>query len=255
MNELREQIHALLREGRTEAALDVLLQGAKTRYENLYDEAILLRARWEKIERDNNQNLLSPEDAMRQTNRVNADLLALLDNVGADQTAYAAPVRPQNWRMAAILVGMLLLATAIFFWWKKPAGAVAGVSENPAAAAAAVDFPKGKAVTVVESGEEVRYEIIEAIVDKVNGDEQRLTVRLLCAPMLSPRRGMNFWSANFRFEPAGKPALAPANNLNLIAESHASTEGEVQFVLPAGVRGGKLWMKYLQKEADLELTW
>lgn len=254
MNQPREQIQGLLSEGQTEAAIDALLQWTKTHYTTLHDQIILLRARWGKIQHDSLHDLISPEDAARQTNQVNAALLALLNEAEGREPAAAFPMaaRRPRWLLPVLFGAVLLVGLAAFFWIKQSKPGDAIPAEKPSAA---VKLPEGNALTIVENGEEVRYEILEATLDKVNGNDQRLTLRLLCSPMLSPRRGMNFWSANFRFEPAGSPAVAPANNLNLIAESHASTEGEVQFVLPAGVRGGKIWMKYSSKEAALEVAW
>ena len=132
---------------------------------------------------------------------------------------------------------------------------MATLKKKEAISTGGVHFPDGKRITLVENSEEVTYEILDARVERLSSAQNRLSLRLLCSPMLSPRRAINFWSASFRFLPEGGSALAPSNDLNLLAESHASTEGDVQFVLPAAVTGGQLQIRFITKEDQLGLTW
>ncbi len=253
MTNLPEQIRSLLVADQTEAAIDALMNWAKTNYEGVYDQCILLRSRWEKIEQEANLGMISREEAMRQTTQVNAGLLAMVSDIehghpSADRSA----VKRNPWPIIALVAGVLILGGFALGWFKWPFG---GAEKKEASSGSAVRFPDGKSLTLVENNEEVTYEVLEARVERLSSSQNRLNLRLLCSPMLSPRRAINFWSASFRFLPEGGTALAPSNDLNLLAESHASTEGDVQFVLPASVTGGQLQIKYIGKEDKLGLSW
>lgn len=256
MPSLPEQIRTLLTEDRTEAAIDALLDWAKASYATLYDQVVLLRARWEKIEQESNLGLISREEAMRQTSQVNVALLHLLGDLERRPAAPAFLAAPSDTRsrwLPILFGGLVLVGVAAFFWARQTDPAVYAPAEK--LAPPTVRFPQGESMTLVENGEEVSYKILEAQLEKLSAGEQRLSLRLLCSPMLTPRRSLNFWAANFRFVSAGQPPVAPSNNLNLVAESHASTEGDVQFVLPVAVRGGELRIKFNEKELPLEISW
>lgn len=254
MNNTLEQVRSLLVADQTEAAIDALMTWTKVNYTSVYDQCILLRSRWEKIEQDTNLGLISREDALRETMQVNAGLLAMVSDIEQGRTT--APLYPSkrfSWPVVALVAVLLILGAFALGWSRWPFGAA---ENKEASSTGAVTFPDGKSLTLVENGEEVTYEILEARLEKLGGGQNRLNLRVLCSPMLSPRRGLNFWAASFRFLTDGSASkIAPSNNLNLIAESHASTEGEIQFVLPAEVSGGQLQIKFIYKEGQLGLSW
>lgn len=261
MTDLREQIRSLLADDQTEAAIDTLMQWAKTRYAELYDQCVLLRSRWEKIEEESALGLISREDAMRQTNQVNAGLLALMAGLepakrsaSVDTPSALPPRRRLYLALASLFAGLALLGAYALGWFKFDKKTPEKTETTTAAAT--VRMPDGASVTIVENGQEVTYDVQDARLEKLSAAKNRLSLRLLCSPMLSPRRPMNFWAASFRFHPAdGSAALAPSNDLNLIAESHASTEGQLQFVLPAELSGGTLTIKFVEKEEGIDLNW
>lgn len=257
MTNVPQQIRDLLANDQTEAALDALMRWAKDGYRGLYDQCILLRSRWEKIEEESNLGLISREEAMRQTMQVNAGVLALVSGIeqgkGPAANRPPAPAAWRYWPIVSLIAGALALGGVAFGWFDTPAKAD---EKKEAAAGATVIFPGQKSLTLTENGEEVTYELLDGRLEKLNGTQNRLTLRILCSPMLSPRRPMNFWAASFRFAPAGGAAeAAPSNDLNLLAESHASTEGELQFLLPTTVPGGRLSIKFGQQEGSLEVSW
>lgn len=259
MTELREKIRSLLADNQTEAAIDTLMQWAQNNYGELYDECVLLRSRWEKIEEDSALGLISHEETMRQTNQVNAGLLTLMGGLEpVPKTASVAPTRGKQRRLylalAAMFAAVALLTGYALGWFRPDTNAQTAVETTTAGST--VQLPDGNSVKLIQNSDEVGYQILEARIEKLSPSKNRLNIRLLCSPVLAYRRPINFWTSSFRFVPAdGSPAQAPSNDLNLLAESHASTEGEIQFVLPSGVKGGALKLKYIDTEESLNLKW
>lgn len=262
MTDLRDKIRSLLADNQTETAINTLMEWAQSRYGELYDECVLLRSRWEKIEEESALGLISREEAMRQTNQVNAGLLTLMSGLEpASKPAPGAPARRPRQRLyltlASLFATVALLAGYAMGWLRFGTEVkTSAETTTTTVAGSTVRFPDGKAVKLVQNADEVGYEILDASIERLSASKNRLNIRLLCSPVMSYRRPINFWTSSFRFIPSdGSPAQAPSNDLNLLAESHASTEGEIQFVLPSGVKGGELKLKYVDTEEGLKLNW
>ncbi len=256
MQQLKEQIRDLIMQNETDAAVDALLEWSKSNYLSMYDQCVLLRARLEQIEREANTNLIAPEDAMRQVNQVNAALLNLIADLEMppiEQPISPSVVRttnPNHW-LVPTLVGALLLAigAALYFFFASPATA------TKASAAGKVRFPDGKRVVLVDIGNEVTYEILDALTEALNPQQQRLVLQIRCLPKTAYRQAVNFWGRDFRLEYPELPPLPPSNELNLVVEHGSYQDGRVEFVLPAQARSANLTIQFGSQTARLSLVW
>ena len=261
MEQLKEQIRALIVRDETDEALDALLEWSKSHYLRMYEQCILLRARLEQIERETNTNLISPEESRRQVSQINAALLNLitdLDNLPAPDRsgppATPAPQRQNRW-LVPVLVGGLVVAIGaasyFYFGLPKPLGTDAAVADVPTT----LRFPAGKRVVLVENSDEITYEVLGGRIERLNPEQQRLVLQVRCLPKTAYQRDVNFWSRNFRLECPGLPPLAPSNDLNLLAKHGAHQDGAVEFLLPHPIRLAKLLIQLGTQSTGLPISW
>ncbi len=261
MQQLKEQIRALIMQNETDQAVDTLLAWSKSNYLSIYDQCVLLRARLEQTERESNMNLIAPDDAMRQVNQVNAALLNLISNLETGAVEQSAPTtspgnKPNNW-LVPVLVGALILAigVAIYFFSKAPSTPTATSTTNTNTTVGQVRFPEGKKVVLVENAQEVTYEILDAKIESLSPQQKRLALRIRCSPKTAYGQAINFWVRNFRLECPGTPPLAPSNDLNMLAEGGSYQDGPLEFLLPVQSRSGKLSFQFGEQTAQLSLVW
>lgn len=263
MQQLKEQIRALIMQNETDAAVDTLLEWSKSNYLSIYDQCVLLRARLEQIEREANTNLIAPEDAMRQVNQVNAALLNLISDLETKPVEQVAlkthPTKSNSW-LVTTLLGALILAigVATYFFLKMPANSAATSTASTTdgiLSGGQVRFPDGKRVVLVENGQDVAYEILSAKVESLNPQQRRLALQVRCLPKMAYAQDINFWNRDFRLECPGLPPLPPSNDLNLIAESGSYKDGPVEFLIPPQARSGKLTIQFGSQSAQLSMAW
>ena len=261
MQQLKEQIRALIMQNETDQAVDTLLAWSKSNYLSIYDQCVLLRARLEQTERESNMNLIAPDDAMRQVNQVNAALLNIISNLETGAVEQSAPTtspgnKPNNW-LVPVLVGALILAigVAIYFFSKAPSTPTATSTTNTNTTVGQVRFPEGKKVVLVENAQEVTYEILDAKIESLSPQQKRLALRIRCSPKTAYGQAINFWVRNFRLECPGTPPLAPSNDLNMLAEGGSYQDGPLEFLLPVQSRSGKLSFQFGEQTAQLSLVW
>lgn len=122
---LIQQVTALIQEADTETALQTLqayLQSAP-RYAKLHQTAVRIQANYQRIRQQQRTGLLSNEDADVALNKINAQILQLLDDLQAERlhpTLPATSGNTRNWR-GLLLFGVLFLflGTAAFFFFRK----------------------------------------------------------------------------------------------------------------------------------------
>ena len=261
MEQLKEQIRALIVRDETDEALDALLEWSKSHYLRMHEQCILLRARLEQIERETNTNLISPEESRRQVGQINAALLNLitdLDNLPVTNRSIpdSAPVqqRRNSW-LLPVLMGALVVAvgsaTYLYFGPSK------SLEDNAPAAAVpgTLRFPEGKRAVLVENSNEIAYEIIGGRIERLHPEQQRLVLQIRCLPKTAYQQDVNFWSRNFRLECPGLPPLAPSNDLNLLAKHGAHQDGAVEFLLPHPIRSAKLLIQLGTQSTGLPISW
>ncbi len=259
MEQLKEQIRALIIRDETDEALDTLLEWSRSNYLRMHEQCILLRARLEQIERETNTNLISPEEARRQVGQVNAALLNLitdLDNLPVTNRSVpdSAPVQQrQNSWLVPVLIGAFVIAVgaAAYFYF----GQSNALEDNAADVSGALRFPAGKRVVLVENSDEITYEILSGRVERLNPEQQRLVLQVRCLPKTAFRQDINFWSRNFRLECPGLPPLAPSNDLNMLAKHGAHQDGQVEFLLPPASRSAKLLIQLGTQSTGLPIIW
>lgn len=76
-----EKLKQLIAEGRTEAALNLLMEQRNQHSANTSKAIVVLKAAWTNLQRQNNTGTIAPEEAERTSNRINMGILNVLQDM------------------------------------------------------------------------------------------------------------------------------------------------------------------------------
>ncbi len=261
MSDIIQKIQALVADSQTEEALEALIQWLRNQQSYTLNEAILLRARYEQVEKDLSLNLMSPEDASRAFSQINFSLLNLMDNLNKAETlSVAAPSQKKsskNWIIG--IMGVLLAGLTILLLFKiRPAdqeGQATAESNQAATSAAttALRFPQGKELKFLGTGNRATYTVLEGTAEKYNSDEQRIIFTIRCYNHKGGW-GVNFWDDSFRLL-LQDLSYAPKSGLNEVVDVDSFKDGEIYFIIPQGKRAADLKITHYGESAALQVRW
>lgn len=258
MPEITDQIQHLIEQGQTEQALETLASWLRTQQTSALNEVILLRARYEEVQRDLGMNLISPEEAARSYSQINFALLNLLQNIKnpIPQAAATTPNR-RGWLIAG--AGALLLLVLIMFVFKilfpsrELSNSTTEDVKSNVTSASNIHFPNGKEATLQELDTKVTYTVLEGRAEPYNPENQKITLTIRCF-LGKGIGGMNFWESSFRLIVKDLP-YAAQGGLNELVENESYKDGEVYFLIPKDARAADLKMTFLDQYTTLPLQW
>ncbi len=269
MPEITEQIHKLIEGGQTEQALETLANWLRTQQTTSLNEVILLRSRYEQVERDLGLNLISAAEAARSFSQINYALLNLLQNINNPVITTPTSTKRSGWLIAG--AGAVLLLVLIMFVFKvlfpsrelSTIGESAQISEketterlHPAVTnkkVAMIQFPQGQKVSLVVVDTKVTYTVLEGQVEPYNVENQKLNLKIR-ALLHEGRGGMNFWDSNFRVIVNDLP-YAGQGGLNEVVENDSFKDGEIFFIIPKNTRKADLKLTFYKESAILPMEW
>ncbi|GEM_PF-1757990 len=251
MPSITEQIQTLVEQGSTEEALETLANWLRTEQSLALNEVILLRSRYEQVQRELGLDLISPEDAARSYNQISFSLLNLLQSVEKG-TPTAIPIAAQNSNRNlkfAIVAGAVVLAVIAFFFINRlgSSGRETSISK-----ATALKFPQGKEVSLTMNSSTATYTILEAKTEPYKPENQKITLKIRC--FLKGRYDINFWESDFRLVANELPYPAQGG-LNELVQSDSFKDGEVYFLIPKDLRKADLRIKFYEEYTVLPVQW
>lgn len=255
MNTVSQQIEQLVASGETEAAIETLTQWARQQPNAEWiRQCVLVRGRWEKLQRDMITGIADDDDARQETNQIN---VAILNLVNPPQPPDAAPAvarsgpSPLIWLLIATIFALIGVVFFVLNDKKADGKSVDTASRTTTskAASGAVSWPKGKTASLSVVNEVMQYEVLEAALQDFNPDQNRF---LLNVRFSSTRDyDSNFWDANFRFELPDGSLVAPSSGLNEVVPGNTSKDGEVYFLIPSNITQGALIISAYDQKTKL----
>ncbi len=260
MSDIIEKIQALVADSQTEEALEALIQWLRTQQSYTLNEAILLRSRYEQVEKDLSLNLISQEDASRAFSQINFSLLNLMDNLNKGETLVATPSQKKstkNWIIG--IMGILLVGLTILLVFKiRPADReeqATAASDKAATimASTVLQFPQGKELKFLGTGNKATYTVLEGSAERYNSAEQRIIFNIRCYNHKGGW-GVNFWDDSFRLL-LQDLSYAPKSSLNEVVDVDSFKDGEIYFIIPQGTRSADLKISHYGESASLQVRW
>lgn len=255
MPSITEQVQKLVEQGSTEAALETFANWLRTEQSFALNEVILLRSRYEQVEREVGLDLISEEDAARSYSQINYALLNLVQNVEKNQSGFAEVKTPPNrkgWLIAG--AGALLIIVLLMFVLKVllPSRELPNSNPNITAAPSNFQFPQGKEASLSVNESTATYTLLEAKAEPYNPEIQKITIKIRC--FLKGKYDMNFWDSDFRLI-ANELPYAAQGGLNEVVAGDSFKDGEVYFLIPKDLRKADLRIKYYDQYTVLPLQW
>lgn len=253
MPPITEQIQTLIEQGNTEQALETLANWLRTEQSLALNEVILLRSRYEQVERELGLNLISAEEAARSYSQINFSLLNLVQNVksGTPTPTIIAPAKKQN-LLPFIIVGLSLLSLVLVFIFYGTSSRIAPSDATPVKEEGVIEFPQGNEVSLTTMGSTATYTILTSKAEPYNPENQKITLTIRC--FLKGVYDMNFWSADFRLI-ANELPYAALGNLSKVVAGDSFKDGELYFLIPKDLRKGDLKINFYEEYTVLPLTW
>ncbi len=252
MPEITKQVQNLIEQGNTQEALQTLADWLRTQRTATLNEVILLRSRYEEVERDLGLNLISPEEGARAYSQINFALLNLLQNLdNPTPTAVPTPNR-KGWLIAG--AGALLIIVLLMFVLKVllPSRELPNSDSKEQTGTSHFQFPQGKKVSLSVNGSTATYTLLEAKAEPYNPENQKITLKIRCA--LDGKYDMNFWESDFRLLANDLP-YAAQGGLNELVSGDSFKDGEMYFLIPKDLNKADLKIKFYDQYTILPLQW
>lgn len=256
---ITEQVQKLIEEGSTEEALETFANWLRTEQSYALNEVILLRSRYEQVEKELGLDLISSEDATRAYSQINYALLNLVQNVNTGKPDVNKQVVPnrRGWLIAG--AGALLILVLLMFVLKVlfPSRVLPDTSQSEKTETVqkgtALQFPQGKEVALTSMGTQVTFTVITGRTEPYNPENQKITLKIRCF-LHEGRGGMNFWESSFRLLVNEMP-YAAQGGLNEVVENESFKDGEVYFLIPTAVRKADLKITFYEEYTVVPLQW
>ncbi|MCC7244076.1 MAG: hypothetical protein IT269_00235 [Saprospiraceae bacterium] len=257
MNTVSQQIEQLVASGETEAAIETLTQWARQQPNAEWiRQCVLVRGRWEKLQRDMITGIADDDDARQETNQINVAILNLVNPpqppVSPDSVSpKKSGPSPLIWLLIATIFALIGVVFFVLNDKKADEKSVQTASRTAPAKAAsgAVSWPKGKKASLSVVNAVMQYEILEAALQDFNPDQHRLVLNIRCTN--GRDYDSNFWDDTFRFELPDGTNIAPSSGLNEIVPGHSAKTGEVVFLIPQNTTQGTLQISVAGQKTKL----
>lgn len=265
MATITDQVQKLIEQGETETALETLASWLRSQQTSTLNEVILLRSRYEQVQRELGLNLISPEEAARSYSQINFALLNLLQNIEKPLPNLIQTSNRQRWLLAGvgflIFLVVCIIAIRILLPDKIRSNPPTNVmnSEQTSSSDAEspkglpIQFPQGQKASLFVVDTKVTYSVLEGKVEPYNAENQKIILKIR-ALLHEGRGGMNFWDSNFRVLVNDLP-YAGQGGLNEIVENDSFKDGEVFFIIPRNTNKADLKLTFYKENAILPLTW
>lgn len=253
----KEHLKELIGRGEFEQAFTVLLgYGKKRRIGSWYHALLIQHSQFRKLEQDRLHGVLSTEEESLIRNRILLALLALIDELPAEEadgTPTESPVHEQVEnirRFPWLLIGTIVLLGLIAAYFKLNTFTPEETKETPPPETAVSEknpttvrpllLPEGDEISfVLSTGDEINYRILKGELKNLGGGARQVSFIIRC----STRKGygINFWDDSFRLE-LKEPGLlfAPSSGLNEVVASNSFKDGTVSFVVNEPLSNFKL---------------
>lgn len=256
MPEITEKIQKLIEEGQTEKALESLTDWIRTQQTSALNEVILLRSRYEQVERDLGLNLISPAEAARSFSQINYALLNLLQNLKKPAPFIVPAPNRRGWLIAGagavLLLVLMMFVLKILYPSKNLIKSVQNQSVVNRKNSTAIQFPQGSEASLNILNQTATYTLLEGKAEYYNAENQKITLKIRC--FLKGRYDMNFWESDFRLLVNALP-YAAQGGLNEVVEGDSFKDGEIYFLIPNDLRKADLSIKFYDQNTTLPLQW
>ncbi len=116
----KKQVREFVGEAETEKALDLMLSflGRQSAYLNLYNQTLQAKSLFNKTERDENQGVISKEDAKISYNQVVKQIIQIINDLDKEEQAGQGKTSKMRRNLIAGLVLLMLMSGAGYIIWK-----------------------------------------------------------------------------------------------------------------------------------------